>query len=322
MKGKSLKALFESQKDELLEKLDGLSLPKDASKIQALIKDYFNNLVDSNGDFRQSLTQSEDYMLQAAMSLLNAQQDILKELSYSSCNVNEKSRPSPSVSTESNSLPTNKGLKKELFPHAIGATAVGGAVGGLVLGTWGAVFGSIAGTAIILYYASNQKSETSNKVNNIAKPIANLSNAKDSDIKINASAFVNIISNICDSLDSLIETFRSQINRVVNKYENQPKPTLESNFYAILEGIQSVVGYERTHDFTEEKYSSKLKQRVEDLAELLDNYSLSVVDYTPEKDSWFERTESHNVNEPKMSLPAIVKDNNVILKGRVFVKAN
>lgn len=321
MKGKSLKALFESQKDELLEKLDGLSLPKDASKIQALIKDYFNNLVDSNGDFRQSLTQSEDYMLQAAMSLLNAQQDILKELSYSSCNVNEMSRPSPSVSTESNSLPTNKGLKKELFPHAIGATAVGGAVGGLVLGTWGAVFGSIAGTAIILYYASNQKSETSNNVNNIAKPIANLSNAKDSD-KINASTFVNIISNICDSLDSLIETFRSQINRVVNKYENQPKPTLESNFHAILEGVQSVIGYERTHDFTEEKYSSKLKQRVEDLAELLDNYSLSVVDYTPEKDSWFERTESPNVNEPKMSLPAIVKDNNVILKGRVFVKAN
>lgn len=321
MKGKSLKALFESQKDELLEKLDGLSLPKDASKIQTLIKDYFNNLVDSNGDFRQSLTQSEDYMLQAAMSLLNAQQDILKELSYSSYNVNEMSRPSPSVSTESNSLPTNKGLKKELFPHAIGATAVGGAVGGLVLGTWGAVFGSIAGTAIILYYASNQKSETSNNVNNIAKPIAYLSNAKDSD-KINASAFVNIISNICDSLDSLIETFRSQINRVVNEYENQPKPTLESNFCAILEGIQSVIGYERTHDTTEEKYSLRLRQRVEDLAELLDNYRLSVVDYTPEKDSWFERTESPNVNEPKMTVPAIVKDNNVILKGRVFVKEN
>ena len=76
---KTLKELFESRKNELSEKLSTLSLPKDASKIQSVVTDYLNDLFDSDGEFRQNLTQSEDYILQAAMSLLNAQQSMIGE---------------------------------------------------------------------------------------------------------------------------------------------------------------------------------------------------------------------------------------------------
>lgn len=326
MKSSSLKKLFESQKEDLKSKLKGLSLPKDTLKVQSLVKAYFDKLIDSNSDFRLSLTQSEDYILQAAMSLLNAQQDLIKELSAKA--ILDKEMPKPKQDSKQNAtskstVSDNSGLKKDFFPHTIGATAVGGAVGGVVLGTWGAVFGSIAGTALILYYATTK--------NNVHSAVYNSNTANTNSLKktneintisqqINADAFINIISNICESLDSLIETFRSQINRVVSKYENQEKPTLESNFRAILEGIQSLIGYERTHSNDEENYPTKLKQRIEDLSELLDNYNLEVVNYTPENDIWFEKTESPNTEKTKMVIPAIVKDGNVVLKGRIFVK--
>ena len=77
----SLKSLFESNQEKLADKLTHFVLPKDAAKIQNTVKDYLNELFDSNGDFRQNLTQSEDYILEAAMSLLNAQQAMVTELS-------------------------------------------------------------------------------------------------------------------------------------------------------------------------------------------------------------------------------------------------
>jgi hypothetical protein len=77
----TLRTLFDSHKDELSKKLEDLSLPKDASLVQRTVTDYLNGLFDSDGEFRLHLTQSEDYMLQAAMSLLNAQQAMVKEFS-------------------------------------------------------------------------------------------------------------------------------------------------------------------------------------------------------------------------------------------------
>ena len=69
---KTLTAIFESNKSILKERLEGLILPSDASKIQKIINDYLNEMFNNEGEFRQNLTQSEDYILQATLSLLNA----------------------------------------------------------------------------------------------------------------------------------------------------------------------------------------------------------------------------------------------------------
>ena len=63
MEKKTLKRLFESQRDVLAQRLDGMKLPKDAEKAQAVVSNYLNELFDSDGEFRQNLTQSEDYIL-------------------------------------------------------------------------------------------------------------------------------------------------------------------------------------------------------------------------------------------------------------------
>ena len=305
----TLKSLFESQCDQLEEKLSGLKLPEDSQKVQGIVSDYLNKLLEDDGDFRQNLTQAEDYILQASLSLLSAQQTMVKELnknSYSSIHSTTFEKAS-----KENPLRPTKVISNN---QTIGGTAIGSTAGALLFGTWGAVFGAIAGTAIVLYYASNQSSVSDNKEKqSTEKPLLPTSTA------IDVKLFTNIVRNICESVDSIIETFRAQINRVVHKYENQEKPTLEREYRFLLEGIQSLLGYERTHSADDEKYVKKLQIRIEDIAELLENYNLSVENYSEECEHWFEKVVSPETKETRMVYPAIVKDGQAVLKGKVFV---
>jgi len=307
----TLTELFESHKEELVQKLSGLTLPKDATLVQSTVTNYLNGLFDSDGEFRQSLTQSEDYILQAAMSLLNAQQAMAYDLVEASKVIaTNHSMDSKKVENSSNTA-CPSGLKKEMFPHAIGATAIGGAVGGLVLGTWGALFGSIAGTALILYYASQKEQP-------VKKETVSINSVEVSAKKLDTERFTSIISNICGSVDSLIQTFRVQINRVVEKYENQEKPVLEKEYGILLDDIQSLLGI--SYQEKDEKWQKKICGRIEQLAESLENYGLDVVAYSDETKHYFDETVSKNVNQTIMVIPAIVKQGYAVRKGKVFVK--
>ncbi len=76
----TLSSLFNSHKDELEQQLRGLILPQNAEQIQMTISRLFDRLFDRDGDFRQSLTQSEDFVLQASLKMLNSQQSITNGL--------------------------------------------------------------------------------------------------------------------------------------------------------------------------------------------------------------------------------------------------
>lgn len=312
MAKETLRNLFESDQDKLRSMLQDLELPKDAAKIEGAVSHYLNELFDNDGEFRLQLTQAEDYILQSALSLLNAQQTIVSELSK---NNHHSEATAQRVQTVRKTAVD--GINKKAIPYSIGATAVGGIIGGVVIGTWGAVFGSVAGTAMVLYCASSsEKSAASKNIHAAQHPMPTSVATKQ---KLDVDKFIQIVASICESIDNLIETFRAQINRVVNKYEQQPKPTLEGNFKSILEGIQSLVGYKRTHDETEDKYVGKLQQRIEDITELLDNYDLQVVDYSDDKANLFEEISSATAQQPKMIVPAITKGDTTVLKGKVFI---
>lgn len=301
----TLYALFDSSKDELSAKLCGLTLPSGVQEIQSCVVDYFNTIFDADGDFRQNLTQSEDYILQAALSMLNTQQTMIKELAPVSEQRSSFTKPIPKASI----LDDRRVMLGQLLP--IGGSAIGGAAGAVLLGTWGAVFGAIAGTAVSLYYSTrltNRAVASENTI--ITAPVES---------ELNVDAFVQIIGRICQNVDSLIDTFRAQVNRVVCKYENQDKATLEKDFRFLLEGIQSLIGYKRTHSEEEPKYMRKLKERIEDVGELLENYNLMLVDYAEDNEYLFEVVEAQ---ETRMVLPAIVKEGNVAIKGKIFKKTN
>lgn len=98
-------------------------------------------MFDNESDFRQSLTQSEDYILQAALSLLNAQQSITKEVTPNISFQQPQSKPQPQITS---------GLKKEQYPLALVGTAVGSGLGGALMGTWASVLEQLPER--LLYY--------------------------------------------------------------------------------------------------------------------------------------------------------------------------
>ena len=301
----TLYSLFISSKDELTSQLEGLTLPSEAQEVQSCVVKYFNKIFDADGDFRQNLTQSEDYILQAAMSMLTMQQSMMSELTPAYDN-----RSLLSVETlEPTCCDQRKAFIGKLLP--LGGSAIGSTAGALLVGAWGSVFGAITGTAVAMYYSTRMEPEMATTQEVITSGTVEL--------ELNVTAFIEIIGKICQSVDSLIDTFRAQINRVVNKYENQEKATLEKDFRFLLEGIQSLVGYKRTHSEEEPKYIRKLKERIEDVGELLENYNLAIVDYTEDNEYMFEVVDGQ---ETRMVLPAIVKEGAVVIKGKIFKKTN
>lgn len=307
----TLRSIFEATKSELADSLSGLYLPKDAAQVQMVIVDYLNKVCDGNSEYRQNLTQSEDYILQAALSMLNAQRSLVSAFDC---------KPEISITQANSKSTTEPKIKTAVFDTPLNATntaiSVGGGalVGKLLLGGWGAVFGAIAGTAVALYLSQNTQLKTVKPEGSISEPIVEIK-----DIPVDSIALLSVMAQIFESLDNLIETFRAQIQRVVNKYESQEKPTIERDFRVLLEGIQSLIGYKRGHSSDDDKYLPKLQTRIEDLAELLDNYNLEAVDYTADRAEWFEAVESKNATEIKMVTPAIVKDGALVLKGKIFI---
>lgn len=308
----TLVSLFNKEKEILEKQLTGLLLPKDAERIQKVIAEYFNTLLESNSDYRQSLTKSEDYVLQAALSLLGAQQEIAKAVVTE--NVMQKSvvlEKATFKKTTAHPLMefANVNIKAE---NALVASAGGSLLGGAILGGWGAVIGSIAGTALTIYLTQveKQKKEKLQEMGNKSMELGT---------PVDIQQLTTIVARICESVDSLVETFRAQINRVVEKYEGQEKPTFEKEHRSLLEELQSLIGYERTHEYNDEKSMRKLKERIEDIVETLENYNLTIVDYSDDASCFFEKISSPNTNELKMVYPAVVKDGNVVLLGKVFI---
>ncbi len=307
----SLVSLFEQNKESLAEKMSGLDLITQSNEIQNVVSNYLESIFDSNGIFRQGLSKSEDYILSSALELLKVQEEMAKQLIL--CRPREKK--------EEDKLKLESGKAVQKSPSSIGlmtGTTIGGLIG-TVGGTWCALGGAIAGTALVLYCAYYPPKFMKKKVKSLPKDT--ISGKKEEPVKIiiDTEKFLNIVRRICENVDNLIETFRAQIGRVVDKYERQEKPTLEKTYGSLLDSIQSLLGvaYSNVDD---EKRLAKIDDRLEQLAESLENYGLEVVKYTEINSMWFERLTSTKVLESTMICPAIVKNGEVIRKGKVFVK--
>ena len=243
----SLKVLFELNKGELEQKLAGLKLPKDADKVQQLISDYLSRLFESDGEFRQNLTQSEDYILQATLRILTAQENFTNSLI-----ANNHQEPSY--------YPQNNDNKQSFYTTLIG-TGVGAVAGGFI-GAWAAVIGALAGNAVVAYMMT-RKEKPVQKTEIVSSQI---------DSTIDTAAFLNIILNVCESIDGVVETYRTQVCRIVKEYENREKPTLQSNYSSLLEQIVNVNKVASSLD----NVPDKLQQAIILMVECLENYGLRI----------------------------------------------
>lgn len=233
MEQKKLKTLFESIRPELEAKLSSMTLTKDSVKIQETIVEYLNRLLDENGEYRQNLTLSEDYVLQAAISLLNAQQAMVLQVASNIQFTHENKQPKPQSTTQGQH--EGKGLKREQYPIALGGTALGGAAGAIALGTWGAVIGAIAGTAVALYYVGTSSQQTPK-----AKPVQDVISTQGSNNKVDALILLDIVGTICENVDTLMDTFRVQIERVKDSFASKKDHSFLADYNAIASNMEQL----------------------------------------------------------------------------------
>lgn len=245
-KNTSLKTMFESNKGELERKLTELKLPKDANRIQKLVSDYLSDILELDGEYRQRLSQSEDYILQATLRLLTAQENFTNGL------------------IANNSQTTHQLLQNDSSEQSFYTTLIGtgiGAVTGGFFGTWSAVIGALAGNAVVAYIMT-KKQEQSHK-----NTFAHFQGEE----RIDTKFFLNIVSNVCESIDGIVETYRIQVNRIVKEYKNRETPNLQSDYSTLLEQIVNVNKVASSTDVPD-----KLKQAVDLMVECLENYGLKI----------------------------------------------
>lgn len=247
----TLKSVFANSKDGLVDSLKELSLPKDSIKVQSILTNHLSALFENENGYRQNLTESEDYILQAVLRLLNSQQNIAKEIAKSA---------KPIVVQESRTTKQSNSAN----PYATIAGAGVGAVAGGLISSWAAVAGAIAGTALVLYFSAKPVSKT--------KTASPDTHTKLPESTIDVTVFTNIVESICESIDGVIDTYRTQVKRVANVYEQREKPTLTSDYSTLLEQIANVYNV----CSTTEGVPAKVKNAVDLLAESLENYNLKI----------------------------------------------
>lgn len=323
---RSLVSMFEANRQTLEEELAGMMLPNDANKIQNLVSEFFDKLLSEDGEFRRGLSLPEDYILQAALSLLNAQQEMGRRLSETDIEVQKNVLFAPSENLDTNHSANPVDGKWAIAGTAVGTaigailgklavSASGATIGKIALSTGcGAVCGAIAGTAIVLYLTQQQTSTPAHKA--IPQPIVEV---EIRNYEIDVNVFMDIITDICKSIDSLINTFRTQIQNVVSKYESKEKPALEKSYSSLLERIQILLGAAES-PISDQERLAKIDDHLARLIETLKEYGLEVASYTEENSDWFEPVESSNDDTPKMIYPAIIKKGTLVKSGKVFVK--
>ena len=92
------------------------------------------------------------------------------------------------------------------------------------------------------------------------------------DNTIDISVFIDIISNLCGSIDGVINTYRIQVKRIINDYENKEKPSFQTEHSNLLEQIANVNKVAESTD----NIPDKLKQAINLLNESLESYGLKI----------------------------------------------
>lgn len=256
----TLASMFESNKQALEEDLIELVLPKDAEVIQKKVCKFLNSMFDNDGEFKQHLTQAENYIINDVVDLLNVQQDIIKEF------VNKNHPTHTTVNVDVKEDKTKKNLYALLGAGAGGSLGVvtGNYIGGSVgtfIGTWGTVFGAIAGTAIVIYCSASSSKNKKSIV--IEKEIFQ--------IPIDANAFLDIVKKICDRVDKLIGTFRNQIERVENAYKNEEKRSLIKDYPSLSERLEELF---QLANFEEKYKNEELLSQIDLIKRALKNYGV------------------------------------------------
>jgi hypothetical protein len=278
---------------------------KSLQEIADIIHDELASYADIEGSYIQSLTPSEAKTALALLSILRESNDAIGDASVAFKQESPEKESSPQQSPES--LVTQDTIV--IMVSAAVGTSIG-LFGGLILAILGAGIGSVCGK--LLTDLIKQKSD----------PDKSPEKQNDSPLNLDVNKLMSELVKLLGKLDNLI----------VDKHKSSEPLTLEnrtelSDFPEIIEFIQKLAG---------QRYSGLSKDldfaMQDELPSLLRMYGFQIDELPPEQLSNLETISrelyhsynietSRNVSDPVVDAPAILKDDQIFLKGKIRIPA-
>ena len=289
----SLEAHFENKKSLLIKKLNLVS-PIAANEIGDIIKDFIDSLIKDEIKNQQQ-NQAEQMVYNLLPAILKSYLIIIPNMDLNSTESDNKSfEPAPKRSKLSTTI-------------IIISTFILGGIGGFLFYNWVACLGcSMLGLSLSLYLTKE------NARTPIEKRVETVENNH-----IKKDVIVEQLHQMCKDVDAIINAYRYQLDSLEQKYISKSSIPFEEENLWLLSKVQSLIGYER-YKQDSPNYLEELRERCEDLVVTLSNKKLEFIDY--DKDStMFELIDVADIEKPVLTYPAILKDKDIILRGRVFV---
>lgn len=190
----TLSSLFEQRKGEFIEQLNDIYLPRDAAKFEKIETDFLKSLLEKDGAYRQSLSEDENAMLESTLQLMQSQQHIAAGIAASLRGFNLRLQEEKSI------LPVPEKL---LYYYPVLGAALGSAIGSF-WNTWTTIAGAVVLTAISIFIVTVIIKISTKKIDQ----------AVIEDSEINPEVFAEVVGNICDKIDDVIETYRTQVRKM------------------------------------------------------------------------------------------------------------
>ena len=301
----SLVALFDLIEADLTREFRLISLPQDLDKLENVLKEIFTQRIDIS-QYYEEISPVSLGVLQHCFRIIAVQNKLLSCFEFNPIIGNA---PYHKTSVSQNidgghTIRTYINDNKEVV-----ATLVGGILGGgWILSSWGSILIATIGCAIVKYY---------NNISNLPSHEKRTTQTVDSQVSLNVKLMVDTIRDICRQMDDLMQYVQDSIDIYRKKNEIVPEVSLDNTFPDILDCVKSLF-----LSYNKEKSIDKLKEKIQNIFETLENYGYKIVEYSEEFAHCFSIVESPHIHNAQTSKPAVLKGEKILEKGRYLIPSN
>ena len=217
----TLVKLFEKNEQQFRSELSAMQLPKDMSALQKFLDDFFIDKV-SVAEYKKELTMSEIAMLNSVVKLVSLPMSLIGGWTFP----NALEYKNNSNASHSKVNETVQSIIDKIDVPLVGATAVGGLIGGFITKTWGGVLCAIAGCVLGMCLLPENQTKGNNPINEV--------------LKIDVDRYIVVLKQVCHNMDGIMDNFRASIAELAKSYDKIPETTLASKYRPILDRMATL----------------------------------------------------------------------------------
>lgn len=294
MENLTLLSLFEQSEIDLRQQLANLQLPRDEEKFNRILSDLFVEHIKVD-EYKQELTNSELAIFQLAIQLVEESLSLQKDM-FSFENSQESTTSQEIVQIKEKTFPISKSQIA-----VVGVTAMGILAGAVP--NWGTIILAIIATVLgVVMTKEDKETKTIVKEKIVSQKM-----------HVNADVVINVTKQICQSVDKLMEVYRTNIENITSRFEAQEKPSLYNMYTYILNRL-AILYRDKTNGATTDEINDDILR----LFKTLKNYSYEFVNYSDATKQYFEIDETDEISKPEETEVAILENGRCIVRGKYY----